>query len=182
CAVAELTLERAKRMVEMGRDVVILLDGITRLVRAYNAPSGSGRVSSDGLDTAALYPPKRFFGAARNIEEGGSLTILASMLVETGSNVDDLIFDEFQGTANWELRLDSNASERRIYPAVDVGRSSTRHEELLFDAAELGRVWELRRALTALDTAENPVAGLESLVEGLRASDDNAKFLAAFAK
>ncbi len=131
--VAELTIERAKRLVEDGRDVVIILDGITRLARAYNlAAPATGRIMSGGIDTGALYPPKKFFGAARNIEEGGSLTILATALVETGSKMDEVIFEEFKGTGNMELRLDRRLAERRIYPAIDVDASSTRHEELLF--------------------------------------------------
>ena len=131
--VAELTIERAKRLVEEGADVAIILDGITRLSRAYNlAAPQSGRVMSGGIDTSALYPPKKFFGAARNIEEGGSLTILATALVETGSRMDEVIFEEFKGTGNMELRLDRRLAEQRIYPAIDVDASSTRHEELLF--------------------------------------------------
>ncbi|MEY2449008.1 MAG: transcription termination factor Rho, partial [Acidimicrobiaceae bacterium] len=149
--VAELTIERAKRMVEMGKDVVIILDGITRLARAYNlAAPTSGRIMSGGIDAGALYPPKKFFGAARNIEEGGSLTILATALVETGSRMDDHIFEEFKGTGNMELRLDRKLSERRIYPAIDVDASSTRHEELLFDRKQLQMVWKLRRVLSGL--------------------------------
>src|SRR6202167_5392952 len=132
--VAELTIERAKRLVEVGRDVVIILDGITRLARAYNlAAPATGRIMSGGVDSGALYPPKKFFGAARNIEEGGSLTILATALVETGSKMDEVIFEEFKGTGNMELRLDRRLAERRLYPAIDVNASSTRHEELLFD-------------------------------------------------
>ncbi|RPI22291.1 MAG: transcription termination factor Rho, partial [Actinobacteria bacterium] len=143
--VAELTIERAKRLVEMGKDVVIILDGITRLARAYNlsAPA-TGRIMSGGIDTGALYPPKKFFGAARNIEEGGSLTILATALVDTGSRMDEVIFEEFKGTGNMELRLDRKVAERRIYPAIDVDASSTRHEELLFDRKQLQQVWKLR--------------------------------------
>ena len=133
-AIAELTIDRAKRLVELGRDVVIVLDGITRLARAYNlAQPASGRIMSGGVDSGALYPPKRFFGAARNIEEGGSLTILATALVETGSKMDEVIFEEFKGTGNMELRLDRRLAERRLYPSIDVNASSTRHEELLFD-------------------------------------------------
>ena len=131
--VAELTIERAKRLVEDGKDVVIILDGITRLARAYNlAAPTTGRIMSGGIDTGALYPPKKFFGAARNVEEGGSLTILATALVETGCRMDEVIFEEFKGTGNMELRLDRRLAERRIYPAIDVDASSTRHEELLF--------------------------------------------------
>ena len=132
--VAELVIERAKRMVEEGKDVVIILDGITRLARAYNlAAPATGRIMSGGIDTGALYPPKKFFGAARNVEEGGSLTILATALVETGSKMDEVIFEEFKGTGNMELKLDRRMAERRIYPAIDVDASSTRHEELLFE-------------------------------------------------
>ena len=142
-------------MVEMGEDVVIILDGITRLARAYNlAAPASGRIMSGGIDAGALYPPKKFFGAARNIEEGGSLTILATALVETGSRMDELIFEEFKGTGNMELRLDRKLSERRIYPAIDVDASSTRHEELLFDRNQLNMVWKLRRVLSGLSGGE----------------------------
>ena len=150
-AVAELAIERAKRLVEQGRDVVIILDGITRLARAYNlAQPATGRIMSGGVDSGALYPPKKFFGAARNIEEGGSLTILATALVETGSKMDEVIFEEFKGTGNMELRLDRRLAERRLYPSIDVNASSTRHEELLFDRGELQQVWKLRRVLNAL--------------------------------
>ncbi len=153
--VAELTIERAKRMVEEGKDVVIILDGITRLARAYNlAAPATGRIMSGGIDTGALYPPKKFFGAARNVEEGGSLTILATALVETGSRMDEVIFEEFKGTGNMELRLDRHLAERRIYPAIDVDGSSTRHEELLFDRHQLQQVWKLRRVLSGLKGEE----------------------------
>ena len=149
--VAELAIERAKRMVEVGDDVVVILDGITRLARAYNlAAPATGRIMSGGIDAGALYPPKKFFGAARNIEEGGSLTILATALVETNSRMDDAIFEEFKGTGNMELRLDRKLAERRIYPAIDVDASSTRHEELLFDRKQLQMVWKLRRVLSGL--------------------------------
>ncbi|MGC8514339.1 MAG: transcription termination factor Rho [Acidimicrobiales bacterium] len=182
-AVAELALERAKRMVEMGKDVVIILDGITRLARAYNlgAPP-SGRIMSGGIDTAALYPPKKFFGAARNIEEGGSLTILATALVETGSRMDEVIFEEFKGTGNMELRLDRRLAERRIYPAIDVNASSTRHEELLFERGQLQQVWKLRRVLNALAAEGNPGAGMELLLDRLRSTKTNSEFLAEVAK
>jgi transcription termination factor Rho len=181
--VAELVIERAKRMVEQGRDVVIVLDGITRLARAYNlALPPSGRVMSGGIDTGALYPPKKFFGAARNIEEGGSLTILATALVETGSRMDEVIFEEFKGTGNMELRLDRKMAERRIYPAIDVEGSSTRHEELLLDRAELQQVWKLRRVLQALRNEGNPAAGTELLVERIRTTRSNQEFLAELAK
>ena len=172
--VTELTLDRAKRLVELGKDVVILLDGITRLSRAYNlATPASGRILSGGVDSTALYPPKRFFGAARNIEQGGSLTIIATALVETGSRMDEVIFEEFKGTGNWELRLDRRASEKRIFPAIDIEASGTRKEELLLSADELSLVWKLRRVLHALEG----VAGLELLVDRIRQSKSNANFL-----
>ncbi len=177
--VAELTIERAKRLVEMGRDVVIILDGITRLARAYNlsAPA-SGRILSGGVDSTALYPPKRFFGAARNIEEGGSLTIVATALIETGSRMDEVIFEEFKGTGNMELRLDRRLSERRIYPSIDVEASSTRHEELLFDRNQLQQVWKLRRVLNALEDGK----GLELLIDKIRTTKSNNEFLSEIAK
>jgi transcription termination factor Rho len=177
--VAELTIERAKRLVEMGRDVVIILDGITRLARAYNlsAPA-SGRILSGGVDSTALYPPKRFFGAARNIEEGGSLTIVATALIETGSRMDEVIFEEFKGTGNMELRLDRRLSERRIYPSIDVEASSTRHEELLFDRNQLQQVWKLRRVLNALEEGK----GLELLIDKIRTTKSNDEFLSEIAK
>ena len=177
--VAELAIERAKRLVELGKDVVIVLDGITRLARAYNlAAPTSGRIMSGGVDSTALYPPKRFFGAARNVEEGGSLTIVATALIETGSKMDEVIFEEFKGTGNMELRLDRRLSERRIYPAIDVEASGTRHEELLFDRNELQQVWKLRRVLNALDGG----AGLELLAEKIRTTKSNAEFLGEIAK
>ncbi|HLT69030.1 MAG TPA: transcription termination factor Rho [Acidimicrobiales bacterium] len=177
--VAELTIERAKRMVEDGRDVCIILDGITRLARAYNlAAPGTGRIMSGGVDSGALYPPKRFFGAARNLEEGGSLTILATALVETGSKMDEVIFEEFKGTGNMELRLDRRLAERRIYPAIDVEGSSTRHEELLFPPDQLKHVWALRRVLSGLSSAEGGnAAALEMLIERMRTFRTNAEFL-----
>ncbi|MGH9048238.1 MAG: transcription termination factor Rho [Acidimicrobiia bacterium] len=177
--VAELTIERAKRLVELGKDVVIVLDGITRLARAYNlsAPA-SGRILSGGVDSTALYPPKRFFGAARNIEEGGSLTIIATALIETGSRMDEVIFEEFKGTGNMELRLDRRLSERRIYPSIDVEASSTRHEELLFDRTALQQVWKLRRVLNALEDGK----GLELLMDKIRTTKSNDEFLAEIAK
>ena len=182
-AVAELTIERAKRLVELGRDVVIILDGITRLARAYNlAQPATGRIMSGGVDSGALYPPKRFFGAARNIEEGGSLTILATALVETGSKMDEVIFEEFKGTGNMELRLDRRLAERRLYPAIDVNASSTRHEELLFDRSQLQQVWKLRRVLNALASEGNAAAGLELLIDKIRSTRSNAEFLAEIAK
>ncbi|HEX6311156.1 MAG TPA: transcription termination factor Rho [Acidimicrobiia bacterium] len=177
--VAELTIERAKRLVEMGHDVVIVLDGITRLARAYNlsAPA-SGRILSGGVDSTALYPPKKFFGAARNIEEGGSLTIIATALIETGSRMAEVIFEEFKGTGNMELRLDRRLAERRIYPSIDVEASSTRHEELLFDRTALQQVWKLRRVLNALEDGK----GLELLMDKIRTTKSNDEFLAEIAK
>jgi transcription termination factor Rho len=181
--VSELAIERAKRLVESGRDVVIVLDGITRLARAYNlAQPATGRIMSGGIDTGALYPPKKFFGSARNIEEGGSLTILATALVETGSRMDEVIFEEFKGTGNMELRLDRKLAERRIYPALDVNASSTRHEELLFDRQQLQQVWKLRRVLNALATDGSAAAGLELLVDKIRSTRSNDQFLAEIAK
>jgi transcription termination factor Rho len=183
-ALAELTIERAKRLVEDGQDVVIVLDGITRLARAYNlgAPA-TGRVMSGGIDTGALYPPKKFFGAARNVEEGGSLTILATALIDTGSKMDEVIFEEFKGTGNMELRLDRRLAERRIYPAIDVDGSSTRHEELLFDRKQLQQVWKIRRALHALGTeAGSPAAALERLLDGMKQYKTNDEFLDASSK
>jgi transcription termination factor Rho len=177
--VAELTTERAKRLVELGKDVVIVLDGITRLARAYNlAAPASGRILSGGVDSTALYPPKRFFGAARNIEEGGSLTIIATALIETGSRMDEVIFEEFKGTGNMELRLDRRLAERRIYPSIDVEASSTRHEELLFDRQELQQVWKLRRVLNALEEGK----GLELLIDKIRTTTSNDQFLSEIAK
>jgi transcription termination factor Rho len=181
--VAELSIERAKRLVEMGKDVVIILDGITRLARAYNlGQPASGRIMSGGVDSGALYPPKKFFGAARNIEEGGSLTILATALVETGSRMDEVIFEEFKGTGNMELRLDRKLSERRLYPAIDVNASSTRHEELLFDRGQLQQVWKLRRVLNAIGQEGNAAAGLELLMDKIRTTRSNDEFLAEIAK
>jgi transcription termination factor Rho len=177
--VAELAIERAKRLVEMGKDVVVVLDGITRLARAYNlAAPASGRILSGGVDSTALYPPKRFFGAARNVEEGGSLTIVATALIETGSKMDEVIFEEFKGTGNMELRLDRRLAERRIYPAIDVEQSSTRHEELLYTRGQLNQVWKLRRVLNALEGG----AGLELLIEKLRTTQTNDEFLSEIAK
>ncbi|MCP3992943.1 MAG: transcription termination factor Rho [Actinomycetia bacterium] len=183
CAVAELTIERAKRLVEVGEDVCLIVDGITRLSRAYNltAPQ-TGRAMSGGLDAAALYPPKRFFGAARNLEEGGSLTILATALVDTGSRMDEVIFEEFKGTGNMELRLDRRLAEKRIFPAIDVDGSSTRHEELLFDAKELKLAWKLRRVLSAMGEEGSSAGGVEMLTERLGTFKTNADFLAEMAK
>jgi len=172
--VAELAIERAKRLVEMGHDVVVLLDSITRLGRAYNnsAPA-SGRILSGGVDSTALYPPKRFFGAARNIEHGGSLTILATALIETGSRMDEVIFEEFKGTGNMELRLRRELADKRLFPAVDVDASSTRKEEILLSPEELKIVWQLRRVLHALE----PQQALELLMEQMRKTKSNAEFL-----
>ena len=181
--VSELTIERAKRLVEMGKDVVILLDGITRLARAYNlAAPASGRIMSGGIDAGALYPPKRFFGSARNVEEGGSLTIIATALVETNSKMDEHIFEEFKGTGNWELKLDRKLSERRLFPAIDVNASSTRHEELLFDRNQLNQVWKLRRVLNALAQEGSAASGLELLIDKLKTTKSNDEFLAEIAK
>ncbi|MCW2752293.1 MAG: transcription termination factor Rho, partial [Aeromicrobium sp.] len=172
--VAELAIERAKRLVELGHDVVLLLDGITRLGRAYNlAAPASGRVMSGGVDSSALYPPKKFFGAARNIEDGGSLTILATALVETGSRMDEVIFEEFKGTGNWELRLRRDFADKRIFPAVDVDASSTRREELLMAKDELAVVWKLRRVLSGLEGQQ----GLELILDKLKKTTSNVEFL-----
>ncbi|MGN6333265.1 MAG: transcription termination factor Rho [Motilibacteraceae bacterium] len=172
--VAELAIERAKRLVEMGHDVVVLLDSITRLGRAYNiAAPASGRILSGGVDSSALYPPKRFFGAARNIENGGSLTILATALVETGSKMDEVIFEEFKGTGNMELRLDRKLADKRIFPAVDVDASGTRREEILMSREELQIVWKLRRVLSALDGQQ----AIELLLSKLKETRSNVEFL-----
>jgi len=181
--VAELAIEKAKRLVEIGHDVVIIVDGITRLSRAYNlAAPPSGRILSGGIDAGALYPPKKFFGAARNVEEGGSLTILATALVETNSRMDEAIFEEFKGTGNMELRLDRRLAERRIFPAIDVDASSTRHEELLFDKKQLQLVWKLRRVLSGLAEGGNAAPGLELLQDRLKSFRTNDEFLAEIAK
>ncbi len=177
--VTELVLERAKRLAEMGQDVAILLDNITRLARAYNlAAPASGKILSGGIDSTALYPPRRFFGAARNIEEGGSLTIISSALVETGSRMDDGIFEEFKGTGNMELRLDRQLAEKRLFPAINVEASGTRKEELLMPTEELALVWRLRRVLHALE----PAAALELLTDKIRATKSNEQFLREIAK
>ena len=181
--VAEMTIAKARRMVEAGRDVVIMLDGITRLSRAYNlAAPASGKILSGGIDAGALYPPKKFFGSARNVEEGGSLTILATALVDTNSRMDEAIFEEFKGTGNMELRLDRKVAERRIYPAIDVDASSTRHEELLFDRKQLQQVWKLRRVLSGLAQDGSAAAGLELLIDRLKTFRTNDEFLAEIAK
>jgi transcription termination factor Rho len=177
--VTELVLERAKRLVEGGQNVAILLDSVTRLARAYNlAAPASGKILSGGVDSTALYPPKRFFGAARNIEEGGSLTIIASALVETGSRMDEVIFEEFKGTGNMELRLDRALSEKRIFPAINIEASGTRKEERLMPTEELALVWRLRRVLHAL---EGP-ASIEMLIDKIRSTKSNEQFLKEIAK
>jgi transcription termination factor Rho len=174
--VAEMALERAKRLVEVGRDVVILADSITRLARAYNlVVPPSGRTLSGGIDPAALYPPKRFFGAARNIEEGGSLTIIATCLVDTGSRMDDVIYEEFKGTGNMEMHLNRKLSERRIFPSIDIERSSTRREELLLEKDILSRVWTLRRMIDALGGGADAV---EPVLQRLGKTRSNEEFLA----
>ncbi|MGW6221711.1 transcription termination factor Rho, partial [Streptomyces olivaceus] len=172
--VAELAIERAKRLVELGHDVVVLLDSITRLGRAYNlAAPASGRILSGGVDSTALYPPKRFFGAARNIEDGGSLTILATALVDTGSRMDEVIFEEFKGTGNAELKLDRKLADKRIFPAVDVDASGTRKEEILLGSEELAVTWKLRRVLHALDQQQ----AIELLLDKMKQTKSNVEFL-----
>ncbi len=174
--VAEMVIEKAKRLVEHKRDVVILLDSITRLARAYNTVvPPSGKVLSGGVDSHALQRPKRFFGAARNIEEGGSLTIIATALIETGSRMDDVIFEEFKGTGNMEIHLDRKLADRRVFPAIDINPSGTRKEELLLSPEELGRVWLLRKVLQPMDSVE----AMELLLDRMRQAKTNAKFLAA---
>ena len=182
--VAEVALERAKRLVESGTDVVILLDSITRLTRAYNLemPS-SGRTLSGGVDPAALYSPKRFFGSARNIEEGGSLTVIATCLVDTGSRMDEVIYEEFKGTGNMELHLDRKLAERRIFPAIDIQRSGTRKEELLLDENTLRQVWVVRRMTSMLSAnSVNPTDASEKVLERLAKTSSNAEFLATLSK
>jgi transcription termination factor Rho len=177
--VAELAIERAKRLVELGNDVVVLLDSITRLGRAYNLASpASGRILSGGVDASALYPPKRFFGAARNIEGGGSLTILATALVETGSKMDEVIFEEFKGTGNSELRLDRRLADKRIFPAVDIVASSTRREDELLSAEEVQITTRLRRMLAGLD----PQQQLEVVLSKLKETQSNVEFLVQIQK
>ena len=182
--VAELALERAKRLVEMGKDVVILLDGITRLTRAYNlALPPSGRTLSGGIDSIALHPPKRFFGTARNSEEGGSLTIIATCLVDTGSRMDDLIYEEFKGTGNMELHLDRKLAERRTFPAINIMPSSTRREELLLDENTLKQVWLLRRIVNMIDSdSPNHGEATQRILERLAKTKNNAEFLATLSK
>ena len=172
--VAEMVIEKAKRLVEHKRDVVILLDSITRLARAYNAiVPPSGKVLSGGVDSNALQRPKRFFGAARNIEEGGSLTIMATALIDTGSRMDDVIFEEFKGTGNMEVHLDRKLVDKRVFPAIDINKSGTRKEELLMDKQELNRVWVLRKVLNPLSTVE----AMELLTEKLEKTKQNSEFL-----
>ena len=179
CRVAEMVLERAKRMVEVGRSVLILLDSITRLTRAYNlsVPS-SGRTLSGGIDPIALYPPKKFFGAARNTEEGGSLTVLAACLVETGSRMDDVIYEEFKGTGNMEVHLDRNLSEARVFPAIDISRSGTRREELLIPEDKLKQIWLLRRmvGMISSDSIKGTEA-TEKVLEQVKKTKTNEDFL-----
>ncbi|MDA1127460.1 MAG: transcription termination factor Rho [Chloroflexi bacterium] len=178
CRVAELCLERAKRLVEMGQDVIILLDSITRLTRAYNlAVPTSGRTLSGGIDSAALYPPKKFFGGARNIEEGGSLTIIASCLIDTGSRMDEVIYEEFKGTGNMELHLDRRLAERRYFPAIDIVRSGTRREELLFGEKTLKQIVLLRRMISLISN-DGAVNATERVLERLAKSNNNEEFLA----
>jgi len=184
-ALAEVTIERAKRMAEVGRDVVVIVDGITRLTRAYNqAAPANGRAMSGGLDSGAIYPPKKFFGAARNLEEGGSLTILATALVDTGSKMDEVIFEEFKGTGNMELRLDRSAAEKRLFPAIDVEASSTRQEQLLFEPKQAEQVAKLRRVLSNMsnESENGSAAGLELLIDRLSTFKTNADFLKEVAK
>jgi transcription termination factor Rho len=177
--VAEMTLERAKRLVEGGQDVVILMDSITRLARAYNLDMPpSGRTLSGGIDPVALYPPKRFFGAARNIENGGSLTIIATCLVDTGSRMDDVIYEEFKGTGNMELHLDRKLAEKRVFPAIDITRSGTRREELLLPPDVLRQVWTLRRMVSMLGEGE----GTELVLTRMMKTRNNAEFLATLSK
>ena len=179
-AVSELVIERAKRLVEMGRDVVVVLDSITRLARAYNlAQPASGRILSGGVDASALYPPKKFLGAARNIENGGSLTILASALVETGSKMDEVIFEEFKGTGNMELKLDRNLADRRIFPAIDPVASGTRKEDLLLDPQQAPLIWAVRRILANLNNTER---AMDMLIKSLKQTDNNTEFLLRTAK
>ena len=182
--VAELALERAKRLVEVGKDVIILLDGITRLTRSYNlAMPPSGRTLSGGIDSIALYPPKRFFGAARNTEEGGSLTIIATCLIDTGSRMDELIYEEFKGTGNLELHLDRKLAEKRIFPSIDIQRSGTRREELLLDENTLKQVWLLRRMVAVVSAnSSSSTEGTELVLERMAKTQNNAEFLANLAR
>ena len=173
-AVADMVLEKAKRLVEAKQDVVILLDSITRLARAHNTVvPHSGKILSGGVDANALHKPKRFFGAARNVEEGGSLTIIATALIETGSRMDEVIFEEFKGTGNMELVLDRKLADRRVYPAIDVNRSGTRREELLFESDEMSRIWILRKVLAEMQSVE----AMEFLLDRMRGKKTNREFL-----
>jgi transcription termination factor Rho len=177
--VTELVLDRVKRLVEMGKDVVVLLDSITRMARAFNLNMpASGRILSGGVDSTALYPPKKFFGAARNIEEGGSLTILATALVDTGSRMDEVIFEEFKGTGNMEIRLDRKLADKRVFPAIDIELTGTRKEELLMEPAEAAMVWKLRAVLHSLDAN----AAIELLINKVRETKSNAEFLTQLQK
>ena len=177
--VAEMVIEKAKRLVEHKRDVLILLDSITRLARAYNATvPPSGKILSGGLDSNALHKPKRFFGAARNVEEGGSLTIIATALVDTGSRMDEVIFEEFKGTGNMEIHLDRKLVDRRVFPSIDINRSGTRKEELLLDPAELNRIWILRKLLAPL----TPVDSMEFLLDKMKGTKNNKEFLASMSE
>ena len=174
--VAEMVLEKAKRLVEYKRDVVILLDSITRLARAYNTVvPPSGKILSGGVDSNALHRPKRFFGAARNIEEGGSLTIIGTALVDTGSRMDEVIFEEFKGTGNMEIVLDRRLADRRIFPAIDINRAGTRKEELLIERDDLNRIWILRKVLQPL----NPIEAMEFLLDKMQRTRSNREFLDA---
>ncbi|MCA9438049.1 MAG: transcription termination factor Rho, partial [Candidatus Omnitrophica bacterium] len=173
--VADMVIEKAKRLVEMGRDVVIMLDSMTRLARAHNqVVPHSGKILTGGVDSAALMRPKRFFGAARNIEEGGSLTIIATALIDTGSRMDEVIYEEFKGTGNMELHLDRKIAERRIYPSIDISRSSTRKEELLLTEEELERIWLLRKVISDMPPAEV----MDKIVSHMKKTRDNQEFLA----
>jgi len=177
--VAEMVIEKAKRLVEHKRDVLILLDSITRLARAYNATvPPSGKILSGGLDSNALHKPKRFFGAARNVEEGGSLTIIATALVDTGSRMDEVIFEEFKGTGNMEIHLDRKLTDRRVFPSVDINRSGTRKEELLINEADLHRIWILRKLLAPL----TPVDSMDFLLDKIKGTEDNKQFLASMSE
>ncbi len=182
--VAEVALERAKRLVELGADVMVLLDSLTRLTRAYNlAMPSSGRTLTGGVDTGALYPPKKFFGAARNAEEKGSLTIIATCLIDTGSRMDEVIYEEFKGTGNMEIHLDRKLAERRIYPAIDIQRSSTRHEELLLDAETLKQVWLLRRMMALVSSSgSEPSEATERILDRMAKTNSNAAFLAQLSR
>ena len=177
-------MERAKRLVESGHDVVILLDSITRLTRAYNlAMPSSGRTLSGGIDTAALYPPKRFFGAARNTEEQGSLTIIATCLIDTGSRMEEVVYEEFKGTGNMELHLDRKLAERRVFPAMDIQRSSTRKEELLLSENTIKQIWLLRRMISLVSAnSPNSTEATERVLERLSKTKSNAEFLATLTK